>query len=177
MTQCDILLLTFISNTSKYHTKICSSDDCVALRDLSKLMTKWADFLMLSIKMFLKEGPSPKLTKYHSLSGPRWYFLVIFESRNTDKNKQLQSALEFFEYPAMTDFKVHCISTSLTAEFVTISSILPWCWGRWQCDANVWVLVGDVELLQTLLIFFALASWQQPWKCQPSANFSNKRYG
>ena len=62
----------------------------------------------------------------------------------------------------MTDFKVHCISASLTTEFVTISSILPRSWGWWHCDANVWVLVDDVELLKKFLIFFVLASWQGP---------------
>ena len=99
------------------------------------------------------------MIEYYSLSGSRWYFLAIFESGNIDKNKQLQSASELFECLAMTDFKVCHISASLTAKFVTISSILPLWWGWWQCDTNEWVLVGDVVLLKKFLILFALASW------------------
>ena len=87
------LVISFIFNTSKYWTIKSSSDDCIALlRDSSKLMPIWADFMMLSTNMFLKYRPSPKLTEYRSLSGPRRYLLVIFESetliKTNDYNQQ-----------------------------------------------------------------------------------------
>lgn len=101
--------------------------------------------MVLSINMFLKWGPRPILTKYRSLSVPSWYFLAIFKSKNINENKRIQSTLGLSEHPTNTDSKIYRISASLTAEFVTISSILTWQWDCWQCDAPVWILVGKMN--------------------------------